>query len=102
MGFNSVVVIFNDRVGDKGRSIGAMDDAIRAYPPRHHDQLSTYFGWGQVISCEHADLTQVVVIGENTGKRVQDARDLPRNALEQMAECLRRHGYTVMKTSNKA
>lgn len=96
MGYNTVVVVYNDMMGHSTRSLARMDEAIRNWHGRREgDHLATYFGWGQVLSCEHADYEQVVVVGRNTGQRIRDAKDLSAIALEDMAKCLERHGYKV-------
>ena len=96
MGYNTVVVVYNDMMGHSTRSLARMDEAIRNWHGRREgDHLTTYFGLGQVLSCEHADYEQVVVVGRNTGQRIRDAKDLSAIALEDMAKCLERHGYKV-------
>ena len=96
MGFNTVAVLYNDfnfaRQSDLGRRI---DDAMRSWSWRDRDHLATHFGAGMVISQAHADYSQVVVVGRNTGHPIVECNDLDHYALGQIADALRRHGWTV-------
>lgn len=98
MGFNTVAVLYNDfnfeTFPNLGKRIG---EAIRGYSFRDRDNQVTNFGAGIVISQAHADNSQVVIVGRNTGQRVSKATDLDWFALEQMKECLERHGYRIIK-----
>jgi len=98
MGLNTVAVLYNDfnfeRQPDLGRRI---HDAMRSWSWRDRDHLATHFGAGMVISQAHADYTQIVAVGRNTGKPISEANDLDLFALEQMKECMERHGYKVTK-----
>jgi hypothetical protein len=98
MGFNTVVVIYNDHTGMSYRSLERMDRAILNWPG-HRDSIDLNFGYGQVISQDHADGEQVVIVSRNSGKRATDAEqgDLGWQALMQMQHCLMRHGYKVTK-----
>lgn len=100
MGYNTVAVLYNDHTHEIGKSgpVGArIRSAILGWSDRGRDRLATHFGCGQVISQEHADYSQVVIVGGNTGVRACDATDLDWYAIDQMAKCLERHGYTVKK-----
>ena len=99
MGYNTVAVLLNDfthEIEASGHAGKHMADAMRAYPTRRKgDHLATWFGCGQVISQDHADGEQVVIVSHNSGVRADEAEDLGGQALHDMAECLKRHGYTV-------
>ncbi len=98
MGYNSVAVIFNDHIGQmKDDSLlGArIAQAIRGWHMRDRDNLATWFGSGQICSQGHADYSQVVVVGQNRGRRIVDCDDLDHYALGQIADALRRHGWDV-------
>lgn len=98
MGYNTVAVLFNDlhgaieRGGPIGKEIAA---AMRGWSMRDRDQNAARFGGGQVISQDHADYSQVVVVGQNSGRPLRECNDLDGYALSQLTEALVRHGYTV-------
>lgn len=99
MGWNTVVVIYNDTI-----------DLIEKYPEKYskkiHDavrncyfnkkELDTKFGLGQAISTEHANWSQVVIVGRNSGYNIKN-KDCPKDtmAIIQMKEYLEKHGYKV-------
>lgn len=98
MGFNTVVVLFNDHTSiiQKSGPLGAkIAHAMRNWSNRKRDRLATWFGAGQVVSQAHADYSQVVVVGQNTGRPITECNDLDHYATGQIADALRRHGWTV-------
>jgi hypothetical protein len=96
MGFNTVAVLYNDVDFAKQRMIGErIQDAIRGWSIRDRDHLATNFGAGMVVSQAHADYSQVVVVGQNRGRQIVECNDLDHYALGQIADALRRHGWTV-------
>lgn len=95
MGLNSVAVLFNDFCGEianSGRLGQRISFAMQEWNPV---ERKGFFGAGRVISRDHSDGYQVVIVHGNTGQVVQDANDLPDMPLRQMAECLIRHGWTA-------
>lgn len=104
MGYNTVAVLYNDcthlirKDGDIGRRIA---NAMQSWHARDHYPLDLYFGSGEVCSQAHADYSQVVVVGQNRGRRLCDCDDLDGYALDQMADALRRHGWTVKEPGKK-
>lgn len=94
MGLNCVAVLLNDCCGelerDGGRYGGRMSYAMQNWSPI---TLEGWFGAGRVISRDHADGYQIVIVHGNTGERISEANDLPYWTLKQMAECLNRHGW---------
>lgn len=98
MGYNTVAVLFNDfsheiaNSGPVGRRIA---EAIRGWSMRSRDKHILWFGCGAVISQDHADYSQVVVVGQNRGRSLCECNDLDGYALSQLTEALVRHGYTV-------
>lgn len=103
MGFNTVAVIYNDfthELAKDGRYGSRIANAIRAMPSDDPSERS--FGAGMVISQAHADHEQVTIVGRNSGVAAEDAKDLGWAALQQMAECLERHGYKVTKPKKVA
>lgn len=105
MGYNTVAVLYNDFTAEIANSgpIGArIADAMRRYGSRREGQFATNFGAGMVISQDHASGEQVVIVSKGTGVRADEATDLGWQALNDMAECLERHGYKVTKPKKKA
>lgn len=74
-------------------------DAARSLLPWQAHPSATFTG--MVISQAHADHEQVVIVSKNGGQYVSDANDLSWIALEGMAECLRRHGWTAKRPSRR-
>lgn len=96
MGFNTVAVLYNDFNFAKQPDIGRrIQDAMRGWSMRERDSLATWFGAGMVVSQAHADYSQVVVVGQNRGRQIVECDDLDHYALGQIADALRRHGWTV-------
>lgn len=105
MGFNSVAVIYNDCHGqlerDDGRISKLMAQAIRGWSWRDRDSNATWFAAGKIVSQAHADYSQVVVVGQNTGQPLSECNELDSWALAQCADALRRHGWTVKPPAKK-
>ena len=98
MGYNSVAVILNDHIGliKKDPGFGArIGKAINRWNYRGIDAFAPDFGAGHICSMAHADYSQVVVVGQNRGRRISDCNDLDIYALDQIADALRRHGWDV-------
>lgn len=100
MGFNTVAVLYNDFDFSKQPDMHLrIHAAMRGWSWRDRDRLATHFGAGQVISQAHADYPQVVIVGKNTGYPLHEANDLDGVTLNYLAECLKRHGWTVKEPS---
>jgi hypothetical protein len=101
MGFNTVAVLYNDhthRFREEGERIGRdIARSMQSYSLRRERPLEVNFGAGVVVSQAHADYSQVVVVGRNSGAPISECHDLDWYALAQCEEALRRHGYTVKK-----
>lgn len=96
MGFNTVAVLYNDFNFATYAKLGhRIAEAIRGYSYRDRDPMVTNFGAGVVISQAHADWPQVVVVGRNTGKPIEDCNDLDYHTVQRLAECLIRHGWSA-------
>lgn len=98
MGFNTVAILLNDQTHEFANDgpLGArIANAMRNYPSR--DRLDCWFGAGKVISQAHADYSQVVVVGRNTGCPLSECTDLDWYAINQLKDALERHGYRVTK-----
>ncbi|TDR90265.1 hypothetical protein [Enterovirga rhinocerotis] len=100
MGFNTVAVLYNDhthRIAEGGEFGASMAAAMQGWLRRDRDRLATWFGSGMIVSQAHADYDQVVIVGQNRGCPIHEANDLGWQALDQMKDCLERHGYKVTK-----
>jgi len=70
MGYNSVLVILNDRLDeierdpDFGKKVAT---AIRHFSHHHPERMPYVTGQTQVISVEHADVAQVIRVNANRG-----------------------------------
>lgn len=98
MGWNSVAVLYNDHFGEI-ESAGPLGQRIADAMRDYHDSDRTCrnFGAGVVISQDHADGEQVVIVHANYGYRADEAEGLGWMALDQMQRCLERHGYKVAR-----
>lgn len=103
MGFNTVAVLYNDfNFANATPALGSrIQDAMRGWSIRDRDRMATHFGCGIVVSQAHADYSQVVVVGRNTGQPLAECNDLDHYALDQIADALRRHGWTVKPPAKK-
>lgn len=105
MGFNTVAVIFNDHTHrlqeDDGRLSREIAKAMRGWSMRDRDRMATWFGAGQVVSQAHADYSQVVVVGQNSGRPISECGNLDWYALDQIEAALKRHGYVVKKPKKR-
>lgn len=103
MGFNTVAVLYNDHThrlrADDGTISQEIGRAMQHWSMRDRDRLATHFGAGMVVSQAHADCTQIVAVGQNRGRPIQDCDDLDYITLSTMAECLIRHGWTAKPPS---
>lgn len=107
MGYNTVLVVFNDslHMGAGDPNLGErIQRASRMWSARttHPEELQFFArsgngsaSYGAVVSQEHADYDQIVIVGQNRGRRLRDVSDLNWFALNEMADCLRRHGWTA-------
>lgn len=103
MGFNTVAVLYNDCSFADDVTLGnRIEQAIRQLNWPSQNKMACYFGKGAVISQAHADYTQIVAVGKNTGKPISEANDLDFFALDQLKECLERHGYKVTKRRRRS
>lgn len=113
MGFNTVMMVLNDTVdvGAKDPEIGQrIRDAVISWSSRDRDpgRCDIYArsdraiaSYASVISQAHADYSQVVVVGRNCGAPIVECNELDHYALGQIADALRRHGWTVKPPSKK-
>jgi hypothetical protein len=110
MGYNTVLMVLNDTVdyGAKDPEIGKrIHEAVLSWPGRERDRarIDIYArpadggcaSYGSVVSQEHADYQQIVVVGGNTGCPLSEAADLDWYALDQLKNALERYGYRVTK-----
>lgn len=106
MGYNCVAVLLNDF----SHEIATADDFGKRLALQMNNwssidgNQSTNGGAARIISRDHADGYQVVVVHGNTGWRVDNALydqyftgDYAWQAFAAMADCLERNGYRVTK-----
>lgn len=101
MGLNTVAVLFNDCCFqmEQDEDLGKrMAYAVQNFSRRSAED---HFRVGCVISSAHADYHQVVIVHGNTGSTARDAEDVSILALEEMADCLRRHGWIAKAPSKR-
>ena len=98
MGLNCVAVLLNDKCHDFERHGEAIGNRI-SYAMQNWNSITNdgYFNAGRVISRDHADGYQITVVHGNTGCHISDAEGLPLYALEQLADCLKRHGWLARR-----
>lgn len=103
MGLNCVAVLLNDFCGELKKDDGRLSRRMS------HEMCNTivghtsgYFGAGRIISRDHADGYQVVVVHGNTGCTIDKAENLPTWQQDALAECLRRHGWTIPKRRRRS
>lgn len=101
MGWNSSLVVLNDRLGDirKDENFGPrVADAIaRSFGRTHEHEY-----WGQVIAQNHMDTKSLLVVGENVGKQLGVISHIPDkddddDVVDAMRWFLRQKGYMVSK-----
>ena len=113
MGYNTVAILLNDNIAfgaDDPNLWKAIQSASRGWSEREHDHLATRIStrsgncigasYGQIISQDHADGYQVVVVHGNTGWRLDEAENdkyLGWQAFDLMKDCFERNGYRVTK-----
>lgn len=95
MGWNTVVVLFNDLTSEWDDRVAQAARAWRRNPRGLRG--SGWFGFGQVLSMDHADGRQVVVVHGNTGRAMSPSDPAEQADLDALAMVLRGHGYTVRR-----
>jgi len=96
MGWNTVVVLYNDHQREIERALPRLGEAMRAWP-FSRDHMDGDFGCGQVVSTDHADGRQIVSVGANTGDALHPDKPVAEADLTALAMILRGHGYTVKR-----
>lgn len=111
MGYNTVMMVLNDALHlikeDKefGRKI--YDATYEAASGFKRVDISShgYCNVATVISCQHADIAQVVVVGGNYGTNIGNfwtrTYHTPEGELELIRELAEKHGYALRKKSVK-
>jgi hypothetical protein len=96
MGYTSVAVLHNDMIAEIARDGGEIGKRM-SWAMRNWDPVSLegYFQVGRVIAQGHASAHQVVVVYGNTGCHISKADGVSYLALSDMADCLRRHGWSA-------
>jgi hypothetical protein len=103
MGYNSVILVLNDRLWDieKDEKFGSkLCDAIREISSRPNKFPEVSGSQTVVISQEHADVMQIVAIGGNYGRVLGHGnwRDSDEQLLIKLAE---KHGYFLTPKERK-
>lgn len=96
MGYNTVAVLYNDhgyRIKDRAPDI---NEAMS----RKSITGDGDFGYGEIISCQHADCDQVIIVGQNSG-RLLTYREGNRQDFDILANLLRERGYSVKAPEDK-
>lgn len=94
MGNSAVAVLHYDHSGEIRERAPRMADAMLEVASRGNEPLD--FGFGRVVSWDHASGYQVCVIHGNTGWRVgSDEHPPPHDVLLAVSNALRVHGYRV-------
>ncbi len=116
MGYNSVVVVMNDAIGmiEKDQTFGKnLHDAVitmgRPDAQKYGNDVPAYSPTGlgvfcnaaTVVSSQHADVPQVVVVKHNSGYVYKYGETLPDHVLEDLKWVLAQHGYTTRKKPTK-
>ena len=111
MGFNSVVVVMNDALGmieedpTFGRNLAQETMTYRRtggdVPAHSPTGRGVFCNAATVLSCQHADVPQVVVVKHNTGWVYEYGKALPDHVLEDLKWVLDQHGFAVRKKPTK-
>lgn len=100
MGNSAVAVLHYDHFGEINRSVPRVAEAMRDKPSSPDAPVD--FGFGAVVSLDHANGYQVCVIHGNTGWRVGVLEcPPPDDVLAACANALSAHGWTVRPRSNR-
>ncbi len=97
MGYNTVVVLYDDQRNRWPEDIKSAASSLKSpFSSERSFASRESFGYGSVISTDHADEDQVCVVGQNFGRRITslDAPDV-QSDLNVLADLLRAHGYSV-------
>lgn len=69
MGFNSVVLVLNDRLGEIERSperfVKEMSYGIARAGTSGQEQIDFHPGQSTVVTCHHADMVSIIAVGGN-------------------------------------
>lgn len=104
MGYNSVVLVLNDRLNEISRADFGhrLADAIRECGGSGGEPVDVrgQAGQTQVLSCQHADIMQIVAVGGNTGRLIGTGfyADSDEVLLQKMAK---RAGFKLVPESQK-
>jgi hypothetical protein len=110
MGYNTVLLLRNDNmeVGTRDPEIGQkiLDAELHYHmncADKKHTQIyaealgGTIAHYGEVVAVEHTSVLQVLVVGQNTGFRVDLDGDVPPEVLRACAAALENRGWTVQE-----
>jgi hypothetical protein len=98
MGNSAVAVLHYDMLHEIERASKRMADAMLAMPGSEKPQR---FGFGSIVSWDHADGYQVCVIHGNTGWRIGPDNDVPEDVLKAAVDMLKWRGYKITPPQKK-
>jgi hypothetical protein len=98
MGNTAVAVLHYDKSGEIANASPRMARAMRDMPG---SERPIDFGFGAVISWDHASGYQVCVIHGNTGWRVTYESDVPDDVLQAVADRLKMRGWKCTPPKSK-
>lgn len=104
MGYNTTVLLYNDHSNSWPEEIWTAANQWARHEMREKRRYygDGRFGYGQVVACEHADHSQVCVVGQNWGRYLTSVTPVERpEDLRVLAEVLRGHGYSVKAPGEK-
>jgi hypothetical protein len=111
MGWNSAVIIMNDALGaiqqDPAFGKNLADAVSYAISKEYVDIPAFYPGGGvhcnaaTVVSTQHADSPQVMVVKHNTAWVYRYKEQLPDHVIEDLKWVLKQHGYDVRRSPKK-
>lgn len=99
MGFNTALMILNDRLHEitNDRQLG---EKIRT-AMYESDRNVHYFPYGKVLQTQHADTMQIIAVGGNTA-RVLGYGTWNQDDLTLIRALADKHGYLLTKKRNRA
>lgn len=108
MGYNTVAVVMNDTIDmvadDKQFGKRLYNAVLDAASSKRRVDVAAHTSTGgiavnaaTVLSCQHADEPQIVVVKHNTGYVYQYQKTLPDHVIEDLKFVLEQHGYQISK-----
>ncbi|WP_424967354.1 hypothetical protein [Dinoroseobacter sp. S375] len=96
MGYNTTALLYNDQSDRWPEAIREAMQSWQRHENRRNFDEKGHFGFGQIVACDHADHSQVCVVGQNSGRFLTPVSPLENPAdLQVLAQILRAHGASV-------